>query len=90
MLATAAYLGADKNLARIPIDDAIHLVAGHKAKGVLPVRGEPVKLVRTSDEVSKQSNAGRPTFPVNTTPAAEKHDHKDHKDEKKEEKKDGK
>lgn len=89
VLARYGWADEGKKLARVPIDEAIKMVAEGKLK--LPVRKDPVKLPETTAERARMSNAGRggqPPFPVPTTPSPNKGgDHKDHKDGKQPEKK---
>ena len=86
---SSAQASADegKRLARVPIDEAIKMVAAGKLQ--LPVRKDPVKVPETSVGRARLSNSGRggqpPVEPPPTTPSP----HKDgeHKDGKHPEKK---
>lgn len=72
LLADGAWLGDDKKIARVPIEDAIKLMV---AKKKLPARKDPVKLSDTSAEAVKSSNGGQ-GLPPKPTPVAVP-DHKD-------------
>lgn len=80
-LAKYGWADEGKKLARVPIDEAIKMVAEGKLK--LPVRKDPVKLPETSVGRARLSNSGRggrPPAPVPTTPSPNKDgEHKDHK-----------
>jgi hypothetical protein len=87
VLARYGWADEGKKLARVPINEAIRMVAEGKLK--LPVRKDPVKLPETTAERARMSNSGRggkPPFPVPTAPSPNKDgDHK--KDDKHPEKK---
>ncbi|HVK15375.1 MAG TPA: hypothetical protein VM533_00410 [Fimbriiglobus sp.] len=78
VLAQYGWADEGKKIARVPINDAIKMVAEGKLK--LPVRKDAVVPPATSVERARLSNAGRGVQPA-ATPAPK--EHKDHKDEKK-------
>jgi hypothetical protein len=80
-LARFGWADEGKRIARVPINEAIKMVAEGKLK--LPVRKDPVKL-QTTAERAGTSNSGRGKPPA--TPA-KKDEHKDPKDDKHPEKK---
>ncbi len=75
VLARYGWADEGKKLVRVPIDEAIKMVAEKKLK--LPVRKDPVKLPETTVDRAKLSNAGRggkPPFPTATSPSPFKAD----------------
>ena len=81
VLAEYGYVGdKTKNVIRVPIDEAIHMVEHGKLK--LPVRKDPVKLAATTDGSAKISNGGKVAPAGAAVPEAaphnepgKKHDH---------------
>ncbi len=78
LLADSAWLGTDKKVARVAIDDAIALMV---AKKKLPISKDAVKLADTSADAVKASNGGQglPPKPVAAPDHKDKEKKKDHK-----------
>ncbi|HET6572424.1 MAG TPA: hypothetical protein VFG68_02390 [Fimbriiglobus sp.] len=81
VLATYGWADAAHTLARVPVNEAIKMVAAGKL--TLPVRKDPITIPETTVGRARMSNAGRggkPPFPVPVSPSPNTGEgHKEHK-----------